>query len=505
MDDGRAPEGAENASRPEHAQPAHSTEPTDSKEKDSPLEHVITLVRERAELFHTPDREAFLSFRIGGHRETLRITDARERLAQFYFTHTGRVPSDATIGQAVMVLAGLARFEGPQFPVFTRVGQLGDRIYVDLGSESWEGIEISSEGWRIISDPPVRFRRTTGMQPLPRPEQNGSVEQIRSLLNAGSDEQWVLMVSWIVAAFRPSGPYPILVLEGPHGSAKSTVSRALRQLIDPNTAPSRSEPASARDLMIAATNSWCQTFDNFSRMPPWLSDAFCRLSTGGGFSTRKNYSDDAEALFTAIRPVLINGIDVNIQRGDFLDRAIMLSLPAIPASARLTEAEFWHRFEEVRAGVLGHLLSAVSCALRRLAEIRLPELPRMADFATWVTAAEPALGRADGTMVAAYTSNRRTSSELALEASPLMPVLEMLLNHGSWTSTHTELHDKLLELVSFAPVSTRGWPSSPRDLSACLRRLAPNLRDAGIEVRFGQTPGSRSRKTVSISRLRPAP
>jgi hypothetical protein len=502
MTEGRTADGTEGISQPEQAQAASSRSSTDSKEKDSPLEQIIKLVMERAELFHTPDREAFLSFRISGHRETIRIADAHELLAHTYFIHTSMVPSQATIGQAVMVLSGRAKFVGPQFQVFTRIGQDGDLIYVDLGNESWEAIEISSEGWRIVSDVPVRFRRTVGMEALPRPEQHGSVEQIRSLLNVGGDDQWVLIISWLIAAFRPSGPYPVLVLEGPHGSAKSTLSRALRQLIDPNTATSRSEPANARDLMIAARNAWCQTFDNFSRMPPWLSDALCRLSTGGSFSIRKNYSDDAEMLFTATRPVLMNGIDANIQRGDLLDRAIMISLPSIPATSRLTEAEVWRRFEGVRAAVLGHILSAVSCALRRLPEIRLAELPRMADFVTWVTAAEPALGWAEGKMLAAYNRNRSTSSELALEASTLVPVLETLVDQAPWAGTATELSRKLTELIPDCGVDTRDWPRSPRELSACLRRLAPNLRDAGIEVQFGQTPGNRSKKTISISRLR---
>lgn len=494
-------DGTDDARQTRHAQPAHSTMSRDSKEEGSPLEQVIKLVRKRAQLFHTPDGEAFLSFRLAGHRETFRIADARDRLAHFYFTHTGMVPSEATIGQAGMVLIGLAKFEGPESPVFTRVGRLEDRIYLDLGNDSWEAIEISSQGWQIISDVPICFRRAAGMQALPRPERNGNIEPLRSLLNLGSDDQWVLFISWLIAAFRPSGPYPILVLEGPHGSAKSTISKALRQLIDPNTAPSRSEPSSTRDLMIAACNGWCQSFDNFSRMPSWLSDSLCRLSTGGGFSTRRNYSDDGEKLFTATRPVLINGIDVNIQRGDLLGRAIVLSLPSISPANRLTESEFWRIFEEVRPQALGHLLAVVSCAVRRLREITLPELPRMADYVTWVTAAEPALGWADGTLLAAYTRNRRASSELALEASPLVPVLTSLVVQGPWIGTATELHVKLLDLVSLVPMNMKDWPGNPRELSACLRRLAPNLREAGIEACFSQSTGSCSRKLISLSRL----
>ena len=34
---------------------------------------------------------------------------------------------------------------------------------------------------------------------------------------------------------------------------------------------------------------------------PWLSDALCRLATGGGFATRELYSNEDEVIFDALR------------------------------------------------------------------------------------------------------------------------------------------------------------------------------------------------------------
>jgi hypothetical protein len=51
---------------------------------------------------------------------------------------------------------------------------------------------------------------------------------------------------------------------------------------------------------------------------------------------------------------------------------------------------------------LAGLLGAVSTALANLATVRLAELPRMADFAKWVSAAEPALGWTQGAFMEAY-------------------------------------------------------------------------------------------------------
>ena len=80
----------------------------------------------------------------------------------------------------------------------------------------------------------------------------------------------------------------VLVLHGEQGAAKSTTARVLRRLCDPNTAPLRAAPRGVRDLMIAATNSWPFCFDNLEHLPPWISNALCRLATGGGFATRRH-------------------------------------------------------------------------------------------------------------------------------------------------------------------------------------------------------------------------
>jgi len=44
-------------------------------------------------------------------------------------------------------------------------------------------------------------------------------------------------------------------------------------------------------------------------LPNWLSDALCRLATGGCFGVRQLYIDDEEMLFEAARPILLNGRD----------------------------------------------------------------------------------------------------------------------------------------------------------------------------------------------------
>jgi hypothetical protein len=227
---------------------------------------------------------------------------------------------------------------------------------------------------------------------------------------------------------------------GEQGSGKSTRARIVRSIIDPHSVPLRSEPKEPRDLMIAANNSWCIALDNVSHLPIWLSDALCRLATGGGFGTRELYTNDEEQLFDAMRPVILTGIEAVATRPDLLDRSMLFDLCPIPENERKTEEELFAAWEKVKADVLGALLDAVVCALKNFSSIRLPSLPRMADFAKWVTAAEPALGWSPGTFLADYSQSQSEANDVALDAYPIVdPLRRFMADQDLWEGKPSEL------------------------------------------------------------------
>jgi hypothetical protein len=202
----------------------------------------------------------------------------------------------------------------------------------------------------------------------------------------------------------------------------------LRALVDPYKAPLRTAPRDERDLQIAANNSHVIALDNISSLEPWLSDALCRLATGGGLATRELYTDSDEIIFDAQRPVLLNGIEDVATRGDFLERSIIVCLPQIPEAARQEESRFWVAFQEARPRILGALLDAASLAFRRVRDLHLERLPRMADFAAWAVAAEPGLELKSGAFLEAYEKNRKDANSLALEASLVVTPLSALFS-----------------------------------------------------------------------------
>ena len=468
---------------------------------------ILIELAQAAELFHAPDHTGFADLDINGHRETwpIRARGFRRWLARRYFETTQGAPSSEALQSALNVIEAKAHFDGPERAVYIRVGGLDGRLYLDLGDETWRAVEIDALGWRVIDHPPVRFRRAAGMQPLPEPVRGGTVESLRSFLNVQSDHDFVLVVAWALACLRNRGPYPVIVLAGEQGSAKSTFSAILRALLDPSTAPLRALPREDRDLFIAANNSHVLAYDNVSGLPPWISDTLCRLATGGGFAVRQLYTDQDEVLFDAARPVILNGIEDIVARPDLADRAVFLTLEPIPEERRRPEAELWAAFEAERPRLLGVLLSGVVEGLKRLPETHLPRLPRMADFALWATACETALWSA-GTFWEAYCGNRDEAVEDVVDADPVAAAVRAMMTRRTvWTGTASNLLGALAEVVGERVAKSKAWPDSPRALAGRLRRVATFLRKIGIEIGFEREGRARTRViSISITPSHPA-
>lgn len=453
------------------------------------------------ELFHSRDGEAFASFTINGHLETwpVRSSGFRDLLVQRFYASEAKAPSSQSLLEAANVLNARARFDGPSLDVHVRIARNDDGIYVDLADETWRVTEVTRKGWRVIAadQAPVRFRRASGMLALAEPTSGCRIDSLRQFVNV-ADHQWPLLLGVMVSYFRPDQPFPVLALHGEQGSAKSTTARVLRSLVDPNKAALRSEPRDERDLMIAAKNGWIVALDNLSKVSSSLSDALCRLATGGGFGTRKLYENDEEVLFDAKRPVMLNGIEELATRSDLLDRAVVLTLPAIPDNRRRTEASLWAELEKQKSGILGALLTAVSCALKNENSVSLERSPRMADFCRWAVAAEPGLGLNEGHFMRAYAGNRESSNDIALEASVAATAIIKLVDQCErWTGTSSELLGKLNQIAGDDLTKQHGWPKSAQALGGALKRLSPNLRRVGVIVEKGS---GRQRRTWSIEK-----
>jgi hypothetical protein len=248
--------------------------------------------------------------------------------------------------------------------------------------------------------------------------------------------------------------------------------------------------------MIAANNGHLLAFDNLSGLPAWLSDALCRLASGGSFALRRLYTDDEEVLFKAARPTLLNGIEDVIGRSDLADRAIFLPLTPIGEEQRRSETDVWREFELARPRILGALLDAAAHGLRTVNSVELRRLPRMADFAVWATACETALWPS-GAFARAYTANRKAAIESIIDADPIAAfVREIMSSRSSWTGSAADLLRVSLERTGQIS-NGAAWLKNPRALAGHLRRAQTFLRALGIDIAFNRE-GAAGNRVIRI-------
>lgn len=228
----------------------------------------------------------------------------------------------------------------------------------------------------------------------------------------------------------------------------------------------------------------------------------CRLSTGGGHAKRSLYTDDDEHLIEASKPILINGIEDVITRSDLADRSIFIQLYPITESSRRPEAEFWQEFDQAAPRILGALLDALVAGLQNRPTLKLNYLPRMADFALWSVACEPALPWRAGTFTDAYAAARAEIIDSVIDSDPVASAVVSLMTHrDEWTGTATRLLEVLGEEAGPAS-KMKSWPKSANALSRRLKRAASFLRFKGIEFDKDREGKDRER-TITVRKESP--
>jgi hypothetical protein len=411
-------------------------------------------------------------------------------IQEIYYRATGRALKTRDRDEFTEHLRALAVFEGPKLPVFVRVGGDAQTVYHDIGRDDGSAVAITAEGYAITEKPAVKLIRMQGMKalPFPRPGQApySGFAKFKALMLL-DDDDWPLILAFLVSAVRPSGPYAFLAVEGEQGSGKSVRCELLKAVIDPSVPMRSGLPKSVRDLMIITNHSLVVIFDNLSGIKGEMSDALAALSTKAGFQTRQLYTDDQVHTIEISRPFMLNGIGDFIHRPDLMDRAIPLRFEAMPPNARRTEEQIRRDFEELLPELLHDLYTAVGHAIRNIGRTPAPTSIRMADAAHWVVAAEEGAGLPKGTILSALEKAQAAmQADLATQDSLYAALEELLvLNkefHGRPNELLKSLQDKRQDNLQL--FRDPYFPTSASQLSTKLRRMRPALEQAGIIVEF---------------------
>jgi len=479
-------------------QPKKNTTPSNGKGRElSQAEKLVELVLGRAELFATPDGVGYATVQGNIRKETFGIcsTDFRRWLAGAA-QEAGFIPCSNARSDASTVIEAQAHNCGVIRQVHHRLARVGEVLSLDLANRDGQVVEVTADGWKILSESPVPFVRHKNMAPLPKPVAGSSLEELRKFVNI-ENEDWPLLRGWLLDCYKGDGPYSILLINGEQGSAKSTATKMLRAVLDPvhKAGVSRLQ-RDEWELAISASRSLGLFFDNVSTLPQWLSDALAAMATGTGLRVRQHYSMDDEVVFGLARPICFNGIPDFAESADLLDRSMRVTLPPIPDNSRKDEDQLWPGFHERLPFILGGLLDDLSRGLRNYANTRLEKAPRMARTARWVTACESGMAE-QGQFLRAYQANRDDLNAQAVEQNLVATCLLRWLTRAGyqagqmWTGTAYDLWGHLREQLSDEIIRQSDFPRAANKLGSQLRRIVPLVRQLGVEITYTRTNSKR--------------
>lgn len=481
---------------------------TASSEDEKNVPQKLLEIAEQASLFRTANNRMFAEVTEKGKSYVFEIKQKgasggkfRHWVIRNYKKRYGKSPNSTSVSRTMEVVrADCAIAEERE--IYKRIADLGDRILVDLAGDQRRAIKVAATGYEIVENPDVNFWRPDGARELPEPKGKvGDLKYLRNLINL-EKQDFSLLIAWLLATFQTVGPYPILIPTGPAGSGKSTLTKLIRNLLDPAGKTGRATTGSVRqseDLFSVAKHRHVLALDNISQLRQWQSDTLSAIATGGGLEKRQLYTDDNLVTIDTMNPIVMNGIDISGIGDDLLDRAIFLHLEE--PTERVEEQEIWDKFEQYHAKILGGLCGVLTTTLANRYEIELTqeEISRMADFTRWVKAARPAIQKIEGLKnidpLGKYHENRSTAGRDALLESELGSTLVEFLesreaddNMVLWQGKTSELLEKLEERASEKAVESKEWPGSAVPLGKKLTQIKTTLDK--IDIKFERVDGT---------------
>lgn len=450
-------------------------------------------------LFHDELGEPFIRLNVGGHKEIWRFKSKQFRrwISSIFWNKYQRPLNTDALNNALNVLEGRACFECEEFRLSNRVAILDNVVWYDLADKDWRAVKITTEGWNIVADPPIMFKRYPHQDAQYTPVSGGNVRTILEHVNITDSQDQLLFLVYLVSCFIPGFPHPVPNIYGGQGSAKSTVSKLLRKLVDPSRIEAASLPSDLTQLAQLVAHHWFLCFDNISWISPEQSDLLCKVVSGSGFSKRELYTDDEDIIYAIQHCLVLNGINLPATRPDLLQRSILFELPKVPDDKRRDEGKLFQEFEKDCPLILGAIFDAVSRALKIRPTVDIPNLPRMADFMVWGCAITEALGYSQDEFQKAYRSNIAMQNDEALaehvESSLLIDLME---DRDEWFGRYSELLDEIKQLAKDQKIDEKLLPKSPNSLSRRLNELKPNLAEAGYE--YSSRKGKGGQRIVTI-------
>jgi len=436
----------------------------------------------------------YATISVNQHYENWKVFSShfRDYVIRQIYQKTGKVVSGTKLKDILNHASARAKFEGSRKKVHLRAAHINDAVYIDLCNDNWEILKVTKDNITKTDANEIKFQRQAHMKEL-KVDLNAlttDLNRIFKYIEILDEKERVLLRSYLILIFVESIPTAMLDVYGPQGSGKTFRLKIIREIADPSELKILSLGTNKKELIQQVSHHYLPVYDNVTNMNKEISDFFCRIVTGEGDSKRELFSNDEDVIYSLKRKVIFNGINIVGQEADFLDRTFTLKFERISKEKRRTEKELLDEFEQDKAIITGAIIKLLQKTLAIVDDVKLKELPRMADYCKWGEASARAYGEEHGTFVSYFFDKIEKLNTEVLDASPIGVCIKELMDtfEGEllFVGTPTELYEKLKTIAEKQGLhKTENWPKGANSLTRRLNEIVPNLQDEGYIVTTG--------------------
>lgn len=459
----------------------------DSEESEDPF----TRIRRGLELFTDPNGTRYATVNINGINYTYEIghKDLDEVIESNYYELTGCFPKESVLKAFKKKLRYDAKYQGETKEVYVRFAHVDGEIYIDLGDKLGRAVHITSAGWQVVTNPPVKFIRYGHMLPLPVPLHDGDYRKLLKSLNLKNKDDELLVLTWPLVAVISSIPRAPLILHGAPGACKSGSIYALRGLLDPSASMHTYVQKNAGDAALYIEQNAIPAYDNLTTITKDVENVMCLAATGGAIAKRRLYTNADMVIYQLKRAMLITALEIPTSASDLLDRAIVVALDRVTPGQRRVERDVKREYAQDRPGILGGMCDHLSEMLDLYSKVTPPsDLPRMADHATWACVAALALGYSQDDFIKAHKRAALRAQQNALDDDDFATVLvDFLSSTGEVEGYVSEVLDALREYASRRGIGRGVLPQAPNAFSRRLKEITKYLEIAGWQCGFSDS------------------
>jgi len=357
-------------------------------------------------------------------------------------------------------------------------GSLRDRIVYFLADDMRRSIIIQSDGWKPMLKTKTKFIKADADLPQVEPIGGGDcLVLLKPYINLPENDFKLLVICLIQFFSRQSSHYA-MVISSAKGTGKSTLTKLIRALVDPSCSDASLTPNNDAELKNLLANSFVACFDNTASMKESYSNILCAAITGTKEAKRKLYTDCDQIILNLHNIVILNGIDIVPYKSDLAERSLLFELQKIDKKKRMTDSDYWSRFEQDKPAILGAIFDTLQKAIEILPTLEVEELDRMADAHREMIAIALALGISLEEFQAILEENHKKLQDSYAQNNPF---INLVINYVELNKRIDKPATTVYEEMSKMIVGKcTGFPNAPSPLSRKLNVERDTLRDLGI-------------------------